>query len=145
MRSAELDRLAATGSLKREPVSRSELEGLIRSGSARLKDAQNEDNSAESRFDLAYNAAHAFSLAALRWHGYRSDKRYLVFQALAHTLGTPAPTWRLLAKCHEQRNRTEYEGFDEVDETLLANLIEAAEELRDLVTALPLPDDPQRA
>jgi hypothetical protein len=41
----------------------------------------------ESRFDLAYNAAHALCLAALRWHGYRPTNRYIVFQGLPHTLG----------------------------------------------------------
>ncbi|HVS14100.1 MAG TPA: hypothetical protein VMV46_09250 [Thermoanaerobaculia bacterium] len=73
--------------LKREPPAPSELEGLIASAVARLRDAENEDLSYDSRFDLAYNAAHALALAALRSHGYRADKRYLVFQALAHTLG----------------------------------------------------------
>lgn len=43
--------------------------------------------SEDSQFMLAYGAAHSFSLAALRWHGYRSDSRYLVFQCLQHTLG----------------------------------------------------------
>ena len=42
----------------------------------------------ESRFDLAYNAAHARCLAALRWHGYRPADRYIVFHALPHALGT---------------------------------------------------------
>lgn len=40
----------------------------------------------ESRFDLAYNAAHSFALAALRYHGYRTDKRFVVFQVLPCTL-----------------------------------------------------------
>ena len=35
---------------------------------------------------LVYNAAHALCLAALRWHGYRSGNRYIVFQLLPHTL-----------------------------------------------------------
>ena len=48
--------------------------------------------SLDSRFDLAYNAAHAFSLAALRWHGYRSEHRYTVFQCLGESHGIPAPT-----------------------------------------------------
>lgn len=51
-------------------------------GRVRLKDAANATLGLESRFDLAYNAAHALSLAALRWHGYRSENRYLVFQTL---------------------------------------------------------------
>ena len=60
---------------------------MIRSGAVRLRDAENTTLSLESRFDLAYNAAHALSLAALRWKGYRSDNRYIAFQALPHTLG----------------------------------------------------------
>lgn len=94
MTSPELERLANLGHLKREPPARAELEGLIRSGSLRLTDARNEDLSPESRFVLAYNAAHALALAALRAKGYRSDKRYFVFQALPHTLGTPTATSR---------------------------------------------------
>jgi hypothetical protein len=54
----------------------------VRSGLARLKDAENEANSLDSRFDLAYSAAHALCLAALRHHGFRPSKRYIVFQVL---------------------------------------------------------------
>jgi hypothetical protein len=143
MTSAQLERLAEIGQLKAEPPGRAELEGLIHTAEARLVDAQREELSDESRFDLAYNAAHALALAALRWHGYRADKRYLVFQVLPHTLGTAAPTWRLLAKCHEERNQTEYQGFWRVDEALLAGLIEAARELLAAVQGLRLPADPE--
>lgn len=62
----ELDNLVRIGSLKAEAGTQGEFDGLLRSGSVRLKDAQNTANSLESRFDLAYNAAHALSLAALR-------------------------------------------------------------------------------
>jgi hypothetical protein len=137
--SAELERLADLGYLKREPPARNELEGLIRSGATRLADAQNEGVSPDGRFDLAYNSAHAFALAALRSKGYRTEKRYLVFQVLPHTLGTPASTWRLLAKCHEVRNKTEYEGWTDVDLALLKGLLDAARQLRDAVRSLPLP------
>jgi hypothetical protein len=51
-----------------------------------------------SRFDLAYNVAHALVLAALRQAGYRSDNRYLVFQTLSHTIGMEAARWRVLAR-----------------------------------------------
>lgn len=141
MTSPELERLADRGHLKREAPARAELEGLIRSASLRLTDARNADLSPESRFDLAYNAAHALALAALRAKGYRSDKRYFVFQALPHTLGVPTPIWRVLAKCHEERNRTEYEGLAEVDETLLRGLLEATTHLLEGVLALPLPPE----
>ena len=123
----ELDNLVRVGKLKTESPAQSEFDGLIASGKVRLADAKRTVLSLESRFDLAYNAAHAVSLAALRWHGYRSDNRYLVFQALAHTLGTPAAQWRVLAKAHEQRNLAEYEGHLEIDELLLRDLIAAVD------------------
>lgn len=88
MTSSNLSNLAKLGKLKAEPPAQPELDGLLRSGRIRLADARNAANALESRFDLAYNAAHSLSLAALRWHGFRSEDRYLVFQALEHTLGS---------------------------------------------------------
>jgi hypothetical protein len=131
-----LEALATTGILKGEPAAPDEINGLIRSATARLIDAQKTSNSPESRFDLAYNAAHAFALAALRFHGYRSEKRYIVFQVLPHTLGVASSTWRLLDRCHRERNASEYEGLGDVDQKLLAGLIDAARELLDRVTKL---------
>lgn len=93
-----------------------EFSGLLRSGEARLNDATNISLAAESRFDLAYNAAHSLSLAALRWHGYRSGNRYLVFQVLPHILGVGPEVWRVLGKCHDCHNVAEYEGYFEIDE-----------------------------
>jgi hypothetical protein len=113
---SNLDNLVKTGQLKVEPMNQLEFAGLLRSGEARLHDATNLSLAAESRFDLAYNAAHSLSLAALRWHGYRSGNRYLVFQALPHTLGVGSEVWRVLAKCHDCRNVAEYEGYFEIDE-----------------------------
>ena len=55
-----LERLAGPGNvLAKEPPDAKEFAGLVRSGLARLKDAENEANSLDSRFDLAYSAAHA--------------------------------------------------------------------------------------
>jgi len=84
----------------------------------------------------SYNAAHGFALAALRILGYRAEKRYIVFQALPQTLGIDAPTWRLLDRCHRERNATEYEGITTVDEKPLDGLIEAAQEVEKRVRAL---------
>ena len=136
-KSTKLGNLARVGKLAVEPGALGEIKGLLKSGSERLADARNESLALSSRFDLAYNAAHAFSLAALRWHGYRSDNRYLVFQTLPHTLGLPAAVWRVLAKAHEMRNVAEYEGHLEADSPMLRNLIEAAEAVRIAVMALP--------
>jgi len=87
MNSPQLDNLIKIGSLKTEPYDKREFDNLLRSARNRLLDAQRLELSLESRFDLAYNAAHALSLAALRRHGCRSDNRYLVFRCLQHTVG----------------------------------------------------------
>src|SRR5712691_1301603 len=139
MSSSELENLFRIGKLKREPPSATEFQGLVHSGEARLADAANAALAPESRFDLAYNAAHALALAALRRLGYRSENRYLVFQTLPHTLGLPAPNWRVLAKCHDWRNRSEYEGVFEVDGRLLSELITAARALLKAVQTLEPP------
>lgn len=121
-----LEALSGPGkSLRQEPPDAAEFAGLKRSGLARLQDAANDGLSLEGRFDLAYNAAHALCLAALRWHGYRPANRYIVFQVLPHTLGLDASVWRVLAKCHEVRNLGEYEGDLNIDERLLADLLAA--------------------
>jgi hypothetical protein len=122
-----LELLSGPGkSLRLEPPDAKEFAGLQRSGMARLHDAANAELSLEGRFDLAYNAAHALCLAALRWHGYRAANRYIVFQVLPHTLGLGAEVWRVLAKCHEVRNLGEYEGDLNIDDRLLADLLAAS-------------------
>lgn len=118
-----LDNLVRIGQLKEEAPDRDEFDGLVHSGRVRLEDAENEMLSMESRFDLAYNAAHALSLAALRWHGYRSGTRYHVFQCLTHTLDLSSEQWRVLDRAHRKRNQAEYEGTLEVDDALLTALL----------------------
>lgn len=137
MTSPNLDNLVAIGQLKAEPSRRREFEGLLRSGRARLHDARIETLSLESRFDLAYNAAHSLALAALRWHGYRSENRYLVFQVLPHTIAAGPEVWRVLAHCHGVRNRSEYEGHLDLGAQMVTDLILAAETVLKKVTALP--------
>ena len=90
----------------------------------------------EGRFSLAYGAAHALSLAAMRWHGYRSDNRYLVFQCLQHTIGLDSVKWRVLDQCHRVRNVAEYEGHLEINAQLLKELIEITEELLKMIETL---------
>jgi hypothetical protein len=110
MTSGSLERLASARQLKAEPPSRKE-----------------------------FGAAHALSLAALRWHGYRSENRYLVFQCLQHTLGLGPEHWRVLALCHERRNAAEYAGNFQVDEKLMAELLKATDAVLAKVSALQLP------
>jgi hypothetical protein len=125
----QLDNLVRIGKLKAEASSNFEIDGLMRSGKARLRDAGLEALSIDSRFDLAYNAAHALALAALRWHGYRSENRYLVFQCLEHTLQLPREQWRVLDEAHRRRNIAEYEGGIDIDAQLIAALIRSTKEV----------------
>jgi hypothetical protein len=136
MVSGPLDALVGIGVLKREPANQTEFHGLLASGSIRLGDANNQTLALESRFDLAYNGAHALALAALRWHGYRPDKRYVVFSALEHTLGLAAGVWRVLDKAHRLRNAAEYEGKVQVDARFLGDLLSAVETVRKAVLQL---------
>jgi hypothetical protein len=134
MSSGELDNLVERGLLKREPGDQNEFDGLVASGGKRLADAKKGGLSAESTFDLAYNAAHSFALAAMRWHGYRpANKRYIVFQALQHTLAIKPEVWRVLDKCHGLRNSLEYDG---AFTRLLTELVAAAELLEMKIKAL---------
>jgi hypothetical protein len=136
MTSPELENLVRIGSLKIEPATQVEFDGLVRSGKARLEDSANATLSFESRFDLAYNAAHSLALAALRWHGYRSENRYLVFQVLPHTLGLGPEIWRTLAECHRRRNESEYDGFLDEDLQILSDLISSTRILLEAVVHL---------
>lgn len=122
--------------LKAEAPDAKEFAGLKRSAGARLQDALNDALSMESRFDLAYNAAHALCLAAVRWHGYRSGNRYIVFQLLPHTLGLGPEVWRVLSKCHDIRNLGEYEGDLNIDERIVTDLITACQAVAAKVNAL---------
>ncbi|MBQ0935677.1 hypothetical protein [Ideonella paludis] len=134
--SSPLENLSRSGgSLKPEPPDAAEIAGLLRTGRARLLDAANTALAIESRFDLAYNAAHALCLAALRAKGYRASNRYIVFQVLPHTLGLGPAVWRVLDLCHNKRNLGEYEGLLEVDERLVGDLIAAAQQVADALAS----------
>jgi hypothetical protein len=131
------DNLCGPGKpLKAEPPDAREFAGLKRSGLARLKDAGTASLSLESRFDLGYNAAHALCFAALRWHGYRSSNRYIVFQLLPQTLGLGPEVWRVLSKCHDLRNLGEYEGDLNIDERIVTDLLAACRAVAAKVEAL---------
>jgi hypothetical protein len=136
-----LANLAGPGkSLRREQPDAAEYQGLLHSGRVRLADALKSTNSLESRFDLAYNAAHALALAALRRLGFRPENRYIVFQVVPHTLGLGPDVWRVLAKCHQIRNQGEYEGDLDVDERLVIDLTVACGKVLKALQGLPTPN-----
>ena len=144
-----LQNLLKIGQLKAEPPDQTEFDGLVKSARRMLPDARNPANASESRFILAYDATRFLALAALRWHGYRSENRYIVFQVLVHTLSIDAGKWRFLADCHQKRNVALYDGDYLEDEQRITELIAIADEMQTAVDALgligtaPSPPSPQ--
>ena len=78
--------LTNSGFFRQPCLDQDEFDGMVSSAMRRLQDAAIVGLSDEGRFSLAYGAAHALALASIRWHGYRSENRYLVFQCLQYTL-----------------------------------------------------------
>ena len=132
-----LDNLVKQGTLVAEEPNKNEFDGLVKSGINRLKDVIDTDLTLDSRFDLAYNASHSLALAALRWHGYRAKKRFIVFLAVAHTLKMESGDVGILSKCHEIRNTAEYEGIFYINDELVDELIRIVKVLAKKVKALP--------
>ena len=135
----ELDNLVKIGNLKVEVASRKEFDGMLTSARRGLADAQNESIETDSKFDLAYGAAHRFALAALRQQGYRSENRITVFQTLVHTLGTDNADIQIFLKAHNERNLAEYEGRVDIDAKLLGDLIRCTKKLETAVGKLTPP------
>lgn len=136
MSSDNLDNLVKIGQLKAGPSTDDEINGLIRRGLVKIADYKRADLSVDSRFDLAYNAAHALCLAALRRAGYRSENRYIVFQCTQHTIGLEPEYWRVLSNAHRERNVAEYEGDIVVNEQLVEALVRVVDIVADRVQKL---------
>ena len=62
---AHLDNLVKTGKLKTEPADPKEFDGMVNSARRRLQDAGRVSLSDDSRFSLAYGAAHALQFLKL--------------------------------------------------------------------------------
>jgi len=125
----QLANLARIGQLKIEARNPAEVSRMLRLAKTRLADAQLAGVSVDGRFSSCYGAGHAAALAALRWHGYRSENRFTVFQCLPHTLGWPAHRWRVLDAAHQKRNLAEYEGYLDIQESMVLELLALVREL----------------
>ena len=67
-----------------------------------------------------------------------------MFQLLPDTLGLGPEGWRVLSKCHDMRNRTEYEGALDVDERLVTDVIGACRKVANKIKELPpVPEKPK--
>jgi hypothetical protein len=127
--SEPLDNLARIGQIKVEARNPAEVTRMLKLAKTRLADAQLPHVSRDGRFASSYGAGHAAALAALRWHGFRSENRFTVFQCLQHTLAWPPHRWRVLDAAHQKRNLAEYEGYLDIEESLIAELIALVRDL----------------
>ena len=132
----KLDNLVKVGQLHVGDATRREVETLVQRGLKKLQDSKRAELDPESRFDLAYNAAHALALAALRYAGYRSESRYIVFQCTQHTIDLNPEYWRVLDDAHRDRNIAEYEGDIIIDEQLIAAMSRVTDVVAERVLAL---------
>jgi len=124
-----LANLARIGQLKAQAPDMAEFQRMLTQARTRCADAQLLHVSVDGRFASIYGAAHAAALAALRWHGYRSENRFTVFQCLAHTLEWPAHRWRVLDAAHQKRNLAEYEGFLDIEDSMVNEMVQLVKEL----------------
>jgi uncharacterized protein (UPF0332 family) len=134
-----LKNLLKIGQLKEHPVSAEEIERLLIAAQRNLRDAHIKENSAETRFDVAYKAIMQCALAALMMHGYRPDTNrpghhMTVLQSTPLTLGLAAKRVIVLDALRRQRNVADYTG-DDVDDSTAGNCIREAKQLVDDVLA----------
>ena len=132
-----LDSLVKTGQLKVEPTSKTEVAGFLANADQALVDAQLPGLSSANRFKLAYDAAHALSLVAMRLRGYRPGSgpghRAVVFQSLVHTVGAPAALASSLNRYHTKRNRSEYDGLVSATDAEARDILALTTGLRTLI------------
>ena len=105
-----LERLAGPGNvLAKEPPDAKEFAGLVRSGLARLKDAENEANSLDGRFI----SPTAPPTHCVWWRSGTTDPGHRNGTSSFRCCRTSGPgpeVWRVLSKCDDTPNGTEYEA-----------------------------------
>lgn len=102
------------------PSSREEIQAILARAARALSDAAVPELGPASRFDIAYTAAHAFALCALRAHDLRpapgARHRGLAFLTLVHTIDAPEALASSLNGYHLLRSKAEAGDRDEVSE-----------------------------
>ena len=137
-----LENLARAKQLNAESPSAEQIGRLLASAETQLRDSRNTSLGAPSRFMLAYNAAHALALAALRAAGYRPSSaghRKIIFQVLDATADAPPELWRALDRYHDRRNASEYEGAPPATIMEADDMVKLTTELQRLVLARAQP------
>ena len=128
-----LDNLIGKG-LQREPADAAEIARFLDKINTKLKDAANSVISADSRFDIAYEALLQIGLSALRAHDLRPDSKgghhVMALQTLPKTIGFPSERIRLIDNFRKQRAVGLYDGSFEPSDVEVNALISVASEVR---------------
>jgi uncharacterized protein (UPF0332 family) len=142
-----LQRLLASGQLRRLPSSASEIERLFKVVERDLSDARAEEISADRRFATAYNAALQLATLVLRAEGYRTHgtgHHRTTVLALPLVLGSEmTETADYLDACRSRRNTVDYDGIGVATEADVSELIAEAEMLGDVVRRWLAENHPQ--
>lgn len=128
-----LDNLVGKG-LQREPTDTREISRFLAKIDIKLADCRSGGISADSRFDIAYEAMLQIGLCALRANDLRPDSRgghhILALQTLATTIGFPKDKIRLIDTFRKQRAAGLYDGSFAPSEAEVDALLALAAEMK---------------
>lgn len=128
-----LENLIGMG-LQREPASAVEIRRFLDKIATKLKDAQNQQISLDTRFDTAYEGLLQIGLAALRANGLRPDSRgghhLLALQTLNKSIGYPQDRLRLLDEFRRQRVAGLYDGSFDPSQAEVEAILDAVADLK---------------
>lgn len=125
--------------LIREAATPEEVQRLLRKAAVRLADGESDAISAESRFDLAYEAVLQLAICALRANGYRPGSKgghhVMALQSLSKSIDYPSEKIRLLDEFRRQRAIGLYDGSFEPTAAELEALTKAGRDLESSLKA----------
>jgi hypothetical protein len=132
-----LENLSSIGRLRPHKATAAEIRRLLTSAQAALADARRPQNSAGTRFDMAYKAIMQCALAALMANGFRPSTsepghQQTTIQTLPKTIGIEADKMRVLDGFRRARNLSDYEG-EPVEDAKVRECIEWADVLLESV------------
>jgi hypothetical protein len=134
---SSLENLLRAKVLAAEPSSADEIGRLLAGAATGIEDSRQPGLSPSGRFMLAYSAAHALALAALRAEGLRAASsqghRKMLFQVLDATAGAPREMCFALDRYHDRRNASEYDAAPPATAVEADDLVELTERLQELV------------
>jgi hypothetical protein len=125
-----LENLSSIGRLRPHEPAQAEIRRLLASAEASIADARRAENSAATRFDVAYKAIMQCALAALMANGFRPSTsepghQQTTIQTLPKTIGLARERMAVLDAFRRARNLSDYEG-EPVEDAKVRECIEWA-------------------